>query len=65
MSRHNDLVHRRRVACQLLAALGLLGLLLGCAAPATPTATPTPTREPLRLTILHTNDTWGQTDPCG
>ena len=30
---------------------------------ATPTLTPTP--EPIVLTILHTNDTEGYTDPCG
>jgi len=53
------------VAGLVVAALGLLGLLAGCIAPATPTPTPTPTPPPLHLTILHTNDTRGQTDPCG
>ena len=30
---------------------------------ATPTLTPTP--QPIALTVLHTNDTEGYTDPCG
>jgi hypothetical protein len=32
-----------------------------------PTATPTtrPTPEPIRLVVLHTNDNWGETEPCG
>jgi hypothetical protein len=30
-----------------------------------PTATPLPTPAPLRLVILHTNDNWGETEPCG
>lgn len=35
--------------------------------PETPTVTPTPTpaAEPFTLTLLHTNDTWGYTQPCG
>jgi 2',3'-cyclic-nucleotide 2'-phosphodiesterase (5'-nucleotidase family) len=28
-----------------------------------PTATPAPA--PIQLTILHTNDNWGETEPCG
>jgi ABC-type glycerol-3-phosphate transport system substrate-binding protein len=24
-----------------------------------------PNRGPMELTILHTNDNWGETDPCG
>jgi 2',3'-cyclic-nucleotide 2'-phosphodiesterase (5'-nucleotidase family) len=28
-----------------------------------PTSTPTP--QPLSLTVLHTNDVWGETEPCG
>jgi 2',3'-cyclic-nucleotide 2'-phosphodiesterase (5'-nucleotidase family) len=33
----------------------------------TPTSTPTstPTPQPLELTVLHTNDTWGYSEPCG
>lgn len=27
--------------------------------------TPEPTRAPLQLVILHTNDNWGETEPCG
>ena len=35
--------------------------------PATPSPTPQPTvrQEPFTLTLLHTNDTWGYTRPCG
>jgi hypothetical protein len=31
----------------------------------TPTPTPTPTPRPIELTVLHTNDTWGYSEPCG
>lgn len=27
--------------------------------------TPVPTRAPSQLVILHTNDNWGETEPCG
>ena len=30
-----------------------------------PTATPVPTPRPLELTVLHTNDVVGYTEPCG
>lgn len=30
-----------------------------------PTATPLPTAAPVQLTVLHTNDNWGETEPCG
>lgn len=30
-----------------------------------PTPTPAPTAAPVRLTVLHTNDNWGETEPCG
>ena len=30
-----------------------------------PTWTPTPVPQPLELTVLHTNDTLGYTEPCG
>ena len=34
--------------------------------PPTPTAVATlPPAEPFTLTLLHTNDTWGYTQPCG
>jgi hypothetical protein len=29
------------------------------------TLTPVPTREPIQLVLLHTNDNWGETEPCG
>jgi len=31
----------------------------------TPVPTPTPTPAPLQLVVLHTNDNWGETEPCG
>ena len=30
-----------------------------------PTPTPIPTAAPIQLTVLHTNDNWGETEPCG
>jgi hypothetical protein len=30
-----------------------------------PTATPQPTPVSSRLVVLHTNDNWGETEPCG
>jgi len=33
--------------------------------PQTPTPTPTSPAQPFTLTLLHTNDTWGYTEPCG
>ena len=32
---------------------------------ATPEPTSTPTAAPVQLVILHTNDNWGETEPCG
>jgi hypothetical protein len=32
---------------------------------ATPVPTPTPTAAPVQMVILHTNDNWGETEPCG
>jgi 2',3'-cyclic-nucleotide 2'-phosphodiesterase (5'-nucleotidase family) len=29
------------------------------------TPIPTPTPRPIELTVLHTNDTWGYSEPCG
>lgn len=31
----------------------------------TPTPKPGPQAEPIRLVVLHTNDNWGETAPCG
>lgn len=34
----------------------------------TPTVLPTPTfaaTKPMQLVVLHTNDNWGATEPCG
>jgi len=30
-----------------------------------PTPTPVPVPEPIQLVVLHTNDNWGETEPCG
>ena len=30
-----------------------------------PTATAIPTQERIQLVLLHTNDNWGETEPCG
>jgi hypothetical protein len=30
-----------------------------------PTPTPTATLAPAQLVIVHTNDNWGETEPCG
>ena len=35
------------------------------AATATPTTTPAPAPSPMQLVVLHTNDNWGETEPCG
>jgi hypothetical protein len=43
------------VVLVVLAAMGLA--LLGCSSPAP--------KRPLELTVLHTNDTLGSTEPCG
>ena len=32
---------------------------------ATPTTTPAPAPSPMQLVVLHTNDNWGETEPCG
>lgn len=32
---------------------------------AAPSQVPTATPAPLRLVVLHTNDNWGETEPCG
>jgi hypothetical protein len=32
---------------------------------ATPSALPTVTPRPISLIVLHTNDNWGETEPCG
>jgi hypothetical protein len=48
----------RRIKLVVLVALTVVGLaLLGC-------GSPTP-KQPLELTVLHTNDTLGFTEPCG
>ena len=41
-------------------------LACGCAAAAgTGASDPVPPTEPIELVVLHTNDLWGETDPCG
>ena len=49
----------RRLKFVVLVALTAMGLaLFGC-------SSPTPEPKPLELTVLHTNDTIGYTEPCG
>lgn len=31
----------------------------------TPLPTPTPALQAIQLVVLHTNDNWGETEPCG
>ena len=59
-----------RVFClSLLMALGLLLASCGADAPLLPPANlapeASPTHLPVRLMVLHTNDNWGETEPCG
>ncbi len=59
----------RTLAGYLLILLWVALLSGGCGAGARPASTvslvPTPAPQPLQLTILHTNDTWGYLLPCG
>ena len=49
----------------LVAGTALAVAAAGCAGSSTSHgASPTPTG-PVRLTVLHTNDLWGETNPCG
>ena len=60
---------------QLVITMFLVGLLLaGCGTAASsihsqtlppPELTVEPTPKPIDLVVLHTNDNWGETDPCG
>ena len=49
----------------LARALSLLVLLALLAACVVPSVEPPASQEPLQLTLLHTNDTWGYLWPCG
>ena len=52
-----ETMHRFKLV--VLVALAAMGLaLFGC-------SSPTPEPKPLELTVLHTNDTLGYTEPCG
>ena len=66
------------IPCLLAAVLVLAGCgggATGVAQPSTvqdpvsplpvPTALPAVTPEPISLIVLHTNDNWGETEPCG
>jgi hypothetical protein len=60
----------RRTALPLVGLLlALVSMLTACFEPPAvkPQAAPQPavTREPITLTIVHTNDTWGYLLPCG
>jgi hypothetical protein len=52
-----------------LASILAASLLTACVAPPASVpqaaAQPAVTREPLTLTVVHTNDTWGYLLPCG
>jgi 2',3'-cyclic-nucleotide 2'-phosphodiesterase (5'-nucleotidase family) len=49
------------LATAAVAVAGLTACVPGSAVEPMPTATP----EPIEVTILHTNDNWGETKPCG
>jgi hypothetical protein len=49
------------VPAQTLAVPSVVPLVPTQATVALPTATP----EPVQLVVLHTNDNWGETEPCG
>jgi hypothetical protein len=49
-----------------VAAMAVLGAAAGgCDGGMAATAEPTPLPDPISLTVLHTNDNWGETKPCG
>jgi 2',3'-cyclic-nucleotide 2'-phosphodiesterase (5'-nucleotidase family) len=54
---------RRRavIGSALLAAV----LVTACDGSGLADSAPPPTPEPITLTVLHTNDNWGETKPCG
>jgi PBP1b-binding outer membrane lipoprotein LpoB len=57
MSRSNSLGIAVLLACLLLT--GCAGELAGIE------SLPGAAREPIELVILHTNDNWGESEPCG
>jgi len=57
MSRSNSLGIAVLLACLLLT--GCAGELAGKG------SGPGGAREPIELVILHTNDNWGESEPCG
>jgi hypothetical protein len=57
MSRSNSLGIAVLLACLLLT--GCAGELAG------QESGPGGAREPIELVILHTNDNWGESEPCG
>jgi hypothetical protein len=49
-----------------VAFLSMLGASIGsCAGGSAAEGPPTPTPAPATVMILHTNDNWGETKPCG
>lgn len=70
MRRFNQLASRgrRQPAPRALVGLLLLLWLTACQAVVPPTPVSggvQPAPQPLRLVLLHTNDTWGYLWPCG
>jgi ABC-type glycerol-3-phosphate transport system substrate-binding protein len=65
MSRHQVLGISMLLAGLLLAGCGGASSEIGSpSVPATESALDA-VREPIELVILHTNDNWGETEPCG
>ena len=59
--------HRGPLAVLAVMLLAVASLAACSALPTTPAATANPAErpKPVELTVLHTNDTNGYTDPCG
>jgi hypothetical protein len=53
------------VAGDPVGTAALDGLQTSPLAAATATAVPAAGKAPLALVVLHTNDNWGETEPCG
>jgi uncharacterized lipoprotein YajG len=60
---------RQAILFLLVVPAALVALVAACSSLPTPVAVsplaPAPSRDPLDLTIVHSNDTWGYLTPCG